>query len=424
MVEAVTHILNRALSPATDAALQVMRLSLVDWLAVGWAGRDEPVSRITRQMVLDEGGQGQATLLGGGRGPARSAALANGAASHALDYDDTHFAHIGHPSVAVVPAALALAEANGQGRDALLRAALAGCEASIRFGQLFGRGHYQVGFHQTATAGAFGATVAAVQMLNLSEVQTLQALALVSTRASGLKSQFGTMGKPYNAGIAASNGVEAALLARAGFLSSDTGLEGALGFLETHHCDGAVDDTAGFLMESVSHKFHACCHGLHAALEALSELGAVDPDTVEAVEITTHPRWMSVCNKPDPQTGLEAKFSYRAVTAFALLGHDTANLSTFDDALCRHEDVQALAQKVRVEADDSLSETQARVVVDTGTRRLAATHDLSAPLGLEQRQQKLRDKIRAVAGADRAERLWRAVHGDGDDLAPVTALMT
>lgn len=83
-----------------------MRLSLVDWLAVGIAGRNEPVARLTRAMVLDEGGAGQASLFGGGKAPLRSAALVNGAASHALDYDDTHFAHIGHPSVAVIPAAL------------------------------------------------------------------------------------------------------------------------------------------------------------------------------------------------------------------------------------------------------------------------------------------------------------------------------
>ncbi|WP_370212729.1 MmgE/PrpD family protein, partial [Roseovarius sp.] len=181
-------------------ALQVMRLSLLDWLAVGLPGQEEPVARIVGAMVAEEGGAAQATAFGGARMPARAAALVNGTVSHALDYDDTHFAHIGHPSVAVVPAALALAEREGADMAQLVRAALQGCEMSVRIGLLLGRGHYQVGYHQTATAGTFGATLAAGVILGLDEAQMRHALGLAATRASGLKAQFGTMGKPYNAG--------------------------------------------------------------------------------------------------------------------------------------------------------------------------------------------------------------------------------
>ncbi len=206
MGDLIDTVLRHAMAEPPESALEIMRLSLVDWLAVGVAGQGEPVTRITREMVQAEGGTQQATMFGGGRGPARGVALANGAASHALDLDDTHFAHIGHPSVAVTPAALAVAEQQGLGKAAMLRAALAGSEASIRFGVAFGRGHYQTGFHQTATAGAFGATVAATRLVSDDPGVMQQALAIVSTRASGLKSQFGTMGKPYNAGLAAANG--------------------------------------------------------------------------------------------------------------------------------------------------------------------------------------------------------------------------
>ena len=117
-----------ALAPLTGSgdALAVMRLSALDWAACAIAGRNEPVARAVRDLVLDEAGRGEATLVGGGRVPARAAALANGAASHALDYDDTHFAHIGHPSVAVLPAALALAERRGAGAGAMIEAALVG----------------------------------------------------------------------------------------------------------------------------------------------------------------------------------------------------------------------------------------------------------------------------------------------------------
>ena len=104
-----------ALETRNDAlpgeVMDVLRLSMLDWLAVGYAGRDEPVSQILRAQVAAEGGAADATVFGGvSRVPARAAALANGTISHALDYDDTHFDHIGHPSVAVMPAVFALAE--------------------------------------------------------------------------------------------------------------------------------------------------------------------------------------------------------------------------------------------------------------------------------------------------------------------------
>ncbi len=109
------------------------------------------------------------------------------------------------------------------------------------------------------------------------------------------------MGKPYHAGMAASTGVEAALLARAGFDTRGAGLDGPQGFGPTHHGAGEVSafDALGqdWRMARVSHKFHACCHGLHAMLEALATLQArPDPSEIERISVRTHPRWLSVCN--------------------------------------------------------------------------------------------------------------------------------
>ena len=107
---------------------------------------------------------------------------------------------------------------------------MAGVEVSTRIGHILGYSHYNAGFHQTATSGSFGATIVASKLLNLSEDQTINALGLVSTRASGIKSQFGTMGKPYHAGMAASNGIEAAKLSKLGFVSREDGVECDQGF--------------------------------------------------------------------------------------------------------------------------------------------------------------------------------------------------
>jgi len=415
-----------ALGPvAGKDALQMARLSALDWAACGLAGREEPVARALLSLAEEEAGAQQASILGGGpRRPARMAALVNGTMSHALDYDDTHFAHIGHPSVAVFPAAMAVAEREGRSIEDMLQAALVGMEASVRFGVWLGRDHYQTGFHQTATSGAIGATVAACRLLGLTPERTVHALGLVATRASGLKSQFGTMGKPFNAGLAASNGVEAALLAQRGFISSPAALDGEQGFGPTHA--GMEDDSAwdglgcDWLFETVSHKFHACCHGLHAMLEAIATLRpGLDPSQIEAVSITTHPRWARVCNIPSPQTGLEAKFSYRLTAAMGLCGVSTASLANFSEETAADPALVTLRDKVMVDFDDSLLETQSRVqVVLAGGKLLEAAHDLNAPISLEARQQRLMAKAAALIGDNEASAIWDMLQGGG-----ITALV-
>ncbi|MEM1006851.1 MAG: MmgE/PrpD family protein, partial [Pseudomonadota bacterium] len=337
MTDLTTALAEFASGPisTTSQARIVTCLSILDWIAVGRAGAAEPVSQMVRDMVLDEAGSAQAHVFGGGMVPLRAAALVNGTASHALDYDDTHFAHIGHPSVVVLPAVTAVAEWDDRILVDLLDAALVGMESSVRIGLWLGRAHYQAGFHQTATAGAFGAAVAVGRIFAFDASQMRQVLGLAATRAAGLKTQFGTMGKPYNAGLAASAGVEAALLVQRGFVPNPMALEGQFGFGATHQ--GALDTAAAmqglgeeWLFETVSHKFHACCHGLHAALEAAIDLDIAEPEVAE-IKIGTHPRWMSVCNQISPDTGLGAKFSYRTVIAMQALGYDTALPDSFSD---------------------------------------------------------------------------------------------
>ncbi len=303
-----------------EGARAKAQLSLLDWMVCGWAGRDEPLSGKLRDLAALEGGRPVAHVFGGAPGamqvPARMAALVNGAVSHALDYDDTHFAHVGHLSVGIYPAALAVAEELDASQAQLVEAFVIGAEAAIRIGVALGAAHYNRGFHQTATAGAFGATVAAARLYGLDADQTRAAIGLCATRASGLRSQFGTMGKPYNAGIAASTGVECAQLARLGMTSALDGLTGPQGFLDTHsdatHVGDAFDlpPAQGFLFDDNKYKFHACCHGTHAMIEGLLAVrpAGLTLDDVAGVTLLTSPRWLSVCDKKAPTTGLEVKF--------------------------------------------------------------------------------------------------------------------
>lgn len=405
-----------------DSARAIARCSLLDWAAVGRAGIDEPVARIVREAALADGGRAEAHVFGSVQAlPARAAALVNGATSHALDYDDTHFDYIGHPSVAIFPAALAMAERLDASGAAFLDAALVGLETACRVGRWLGMSHYQHGFHQTATAGSFGAAAACARLLGLDADRSAHALGIAATRAAGLKSQFGTMGKPYHAGTAAANGVEAALLAAAGFVSRPDALECEQGFGDTHAGANADVDTvlAGlgtvFRFERVQYKLHACCHGTHAALEALATLRAahaLPPEAIERITLTVHPRWLRVCNLEQPRTGLEAKFSYRLTAAMVCGGLDTGALATYTDAACERPDLVALRDRVRLATDESLPDTASRVTVRLKDgRELAQSHDLDAELPLAAQQARLRTKAAALLGRSDADALWRAIEG-------------
>ena len=418
-------------SSIPTSARAIARLSILDWIAVAVAGKDEPISRIVRDMVLEEGGSALCTVIGSDiKLPARAAALTNGATSHALDYDDTHFIYLGHPSVTVVPAALAVAEKINASVGELIDASLIGSEVACRIGAWLGRKHYQSGFHITATAGSFAAAMAACRLLKLSAEQARHALGIASTRSSGIKAQFGTMGKPFHAGIAAANGVEAATLAASGFVANPQSLEANQGFAATHagesDTDSGLDKLAEhFVFESVQHKFHACCHGTHASIEAISRLRErhlLKPGGVTGVTVTVHPRYLKVCNIAAPATGLECKFSLRMTAAMAIAGRDTRQLETFSDTAATDGELISLRDRVEVETDSSLSETMARVVITkTDRSTLEGYHDLNTPLSYAQRETKIRGKAASLLGGTLAELAWQQLDDPSQSVGTFTA---
>lgn len=400
-----TRIAEAALAPLVNAdqARRSILLSALDWAAVGAAGQGEPVAQIVRNVTLAQGGAPQAAVFGAlDAAPARAAAMINGVTSHALDYDDTHFAHVGHPSVVVWSAVMAQAQAMGAGRDVTIDAALIGAEVSVRIGQWLGAEHYNAGFHQTATAGAFGAVVGVGRLLGLTVTQLAHAINLMATRASGLKSQFGTMGKPYNAGLAAANAVEVAHLAQAGMQGPKAGLEGPQGFGPTHAGagDNSAFDTLGqaWRFPAVSYKFHACCHGIHATLEAAK--GYVGP-----AQVAINPRWAKVCNIGSPTTGLEVKFSLAHVLAMQMAGIDTGALVSYDDAVCQSQPVLELRAGITVVFDPEVSDTAAVVQTPQGTLH----HDLSQQVSLEVLQDKLQAKAQALVCQTEAAHLLQSI---------------
>ena len=371
-----------------EVAREVARHCLLDFFGVAIAGSHEPLTGILINEIVTGERSSEASLIGRKERASRlTAALVNGAAGHALDFDDTHMAMGGHPSVPVIPAILALAETTGaSGRD-VLEAIVVGIEAECRLGALIGAQHYTIGFHSTGTLGTFGAAAACAHMLKLDEDGWLRALGLAGTQAAGLKSGFGTMAKPLHAGRAASNGLFSALAARGGYTSNPAIFETEQGFFATHAgatpSQEVLDRFAGkFLIRDTLFKYHASCYLTHAPINAAQLIRSehrFDPKAIDEVEVRVHPSLFSVCNIQEPKTGLEGKFSLRATTAMALLGEDTSDLATFSDAKVTAPGVVSLRDRVKIVAAGKTPQTRATVVVKSNGHDFQAESDSGKP---------------------------------------------
>ena len=387
-------------------AREVARHCLLDFLGVALAGAREPLSEILIDVVVRREGSSEAGILGRPERTSRlSAALVNGAAAHALDFDDTHTAMNGHPSAPVLPALLALAETEETSGEQVLAALVAGIELECRLGGLLGPGHYAVGFHSTGTLGAFGAAAACAHLLGLDEEQWAHALGLAGTQAAGLKSGFGTMAKPLHAGRAAATGLLSVLLARGGFTANPAIIEAPQGFVATHAGAGGSTDTPerndGLFVRATLFKYHAACYLTHAAIEASSALRTahrLEPEAIDRVTVRVAPALLGVCAIPEPRTGLEGKFSLRATTAMALLGDDTGNPAAFTDSRMGDPRLRALRDRISVETVPGTPSTRAAVVIETRGRRVDAEVDTGVPASdLGAQRERLRRKFLTLA---------------------------
>jgi 2-methylcitrate dehydratase PrpD len=293
------------------------------------------------------------------RASVEDAALANGTAGHALDYDDTHQSLSGHPSVPILPAVLALAERQHASGAALLTSFVVGVEIEAKLGRALNPAHYETGWHATATLGVFGAAAGAAKLLGLSADRTAHALAIAASLASGIKANFGTDCKPLHAGHAARCGVEAALLAAAGFTGNPRALEHVDGFGSTHGAGSppAWDlATAGLgaphdvVDPGVGVKRFPACASTHQALDAtlaLAEEHAIDPAAVEGVECGVYYLAPHQLIYERADTPLQGKFSMAYCVAVALLDR-TVGLAQFTDERVQRADVQALMPRIRM----------------------------------------------------------------------------
>lgn len=393
------------------------RQCLLDWFGVTLAGADEPLARILRDEALESGGNPQATVIGGGlRTSVQQAALINGAASHALDFDDVQMTMSGHPSVPVIPALLALAEHRGASGSDFIAAFVAGFEVECRVGALVMPGHYSTGFHATGTLGTFGATAACAHLMGLSEEQWLHALGIAGAQAAGLKSMFGTMCKPLHAGKASANGLLAATLAARGFTSNPAVLEVAQGFAATQTTTPNPERALSglgeeFAIRGVLFKYHAACYGTHETIEGVLRLKSehgLRPSDIQQIQLTVPRGNLAMCNIQEPATALEGKFSLRFTAALAMAGDDTSE-QAFTDSAVRRAELVELRDRVQVEGRERGAGTDVTITTTSGAE-LRTSVNLETPaddldLQLARLEAKFDSLARPVIGAGEADGL-------------------
>jgi 2-methylcitrate dehydratase PrpD len=354
------------------------------------------------------------------------AALANGAASHVLDFDDVNVAMIGHPAVVVIPAALALAEHEHTDGRALLAGVVAGYQVASDLGRAVNPSHYERGWHATATLGCIAAAAAAARVAGLGEEQTARALSLGATQAGGVQAMFGSHGKGFHAGRAAGAGMLAAGLARAGADVPSDVLEAQAGYFAVA-ADASRSPEQPFRTDppailATAFKGHAACGGTHCLIDAVAAIireQQLDPASIQSIHARVHQLAIRAAGLDAPTTGLEAKFSLRHLAALAAY-HYPLLPDVFEGDRFTSERVVALRDRVTLEIDESMAYEEAMpadvTIVTTDSRTFRRRVDVPRgrpgnPMTDEELGRKfsaLAAPILGSAGAQRAlEILWR-----------------
>jgi 2-methylcitrate dehydratase PrpD len=417
-------------------AHELARQCILDYFGVALAGAGDELVRLLLDEVIEACGAPQASVIGHQtRLPVLSAALVNGAAGHALDYDDVNMAMPGHPSVAILPGLLALAELRQSSGREVITAFVAGYETACRIGAALQPGHYNLGFHSTGTVGAFGAAAACARLLGLDAEATAMALGIAGTQAAGLKSQFGTMCKPFHAGKAAQNGLLAARLAARGFSSRADIIECVQGFALAHGPDFSPEAAlatpeAGLHLFANLFKYHAACYLTHAPIECarrLREQHRLTPEAIAGITLRLDASCERVCNIPSPVDGLQSKFSLRQTVAMALAGVNTASLGGYSAENARDPALIGLRERIEIDWQESWPQTLSELEIELADgNRLTARYDAGIPAAdVADQGRRLATKFDALAvpslGAPRTRELRETIAGL-DHLADVAEL--
>ena len=350
------------LSDISAQAVAATKRHILDCAGVALAAAVEPAGRIILDITRQQGGAPQARVLGSSlRTSTISAAWANGALAHLLDYDDTGFSH---PTACILPGALAMAEESNVSGGDLVAAVCAGLEVFERM-SLSGRQHEpelrRRGFHPTSLYGCSAAAAAAGNIVRLNPTQMAVAIGLAAANAGGLTQHFGTWGKGIHAGNAARAGVTSVLLAQRDYVADTTGIEGDYGFFSAFHGAGNYDlgkvahglgSHWSIVDPGLTIKNYPCCGGNLRALDAAQALlreHEIRFDDVARLTVDVHPDLLHIVRFHKPTQGFRGKFSIDYVLA-AMLLDGRVDLDSFTDDYCNAPRMRASLDRVQVNA--------------------------------------------------------------------------
>ena len=409
------------------------RYFLLDYLSVAIRGSREESSKAVQRMVQRLGAAGPAAVIGTRvRTISGLAALANGAAAHSIEQDDTHSGGSIHLGATMYSAALALAETMPEtSSDSFLTAVIAGFEAAARIAMAAqAREQYALGFHPTQTCGVFGAAIASAKLLGLTAEQTLAAVGIAGSMAAGSMEFLaeGAWTKRSHPGLAAQNGIQAALMAAEGFHGPLRILEGRDGFLHGYSRNPVPGRLTAGLGQSyeilrTAVKPHACCRYMQGPIDAV--LSLVREHSMQSNQIcritiaVLEAGWAIVADpsaqKYNPECVVDAQFSMPFGAAVSAL-EGAAGLDQFTLEKVRSSRVREFMKKVEMVKDPSIegtfpAEWPARVVIELedGRRREKFVRypkgDPENPLTWDEMCAKFRSLAGAVIAEDQCDEI-------------------
>ena len=352
--------------------IQLARGFILDGLGVALAGSTDQCARLVQRHVRRMGGSAECSIVGtSASAPAPQAALANGVAGHAMDYDDTQlstskeavYGLLTHPTTPVLAAVLAVGQTQKITGAEFVLAYVLGVEVECRIADAINPRHYQSGFHSTSTMGGLGAAMAAGKILGMKEPQLLMTLGIAASMASGLRENFGTMTKPLHAGRAAENGVTAALLARDGFTAAPNILEARRGFFnamaggfDESKVSGRLGSPYFMKQPGISIKPYPSGSLSHPAQDLILDLVRahdLKAEDIEHIDVGTNSNVPNALIYPMPKTALEGKFSIPFCMAIAVIERK-AGIAQFQDRKVRDQKVIELMKRVTLYVDEEL----------------------------------------------------------------------
>lgn len=362
-----------------EAALNWAKWGILDCTGVGLAGAATEMAAIIEDYLKFVAGKPQARILGLELATSvPEAAMANGALCHALDYDDA--GGFGHPSAALLPVIYALTDVVQPSGKAALAAYVVGFEVGNCLGEcnLFGKidiHSWRLGWHPTGVYGTVGATCTAARLLGLTREQTTHAIGIAASEASGINKNFGTMTKPLHAGLAARNGVFAALLAQRGFTADTDALGGEQGFLRAFK--GPGNYTQELVCARLGKEF-ALSRGLaikwfpggwstHRTTAGVIDLvgqHALSADEIETIEVALE---AIPTLRLNPSSGVEGKFSIAFNVALGVL-KGWPEIEDYSAERMRDPGIRSLMQRVRHAADPADGSVNVAIVTQDGKR--------------------------------------------------------